>query len=462
MTHQLVSTPGQRVRSPLPNSRKSTVLCLIMLLLLPPCALQADDYEDERPRKTATVLPAALLKGDQWVLGEEAVQKDGLFEFQVQTVWGDFPVFGEAMLRLRLREFRAVGELEEVSSTKAAVEGAGRAFSKSFSRLGHAMIHPKQTARAMPQGTRRLYRKLVRYYDKIKGALADSDETGDESLEENGGSGEGAEQAGDNSSAAAEASVWLARKYGGVGSKSRRLSRELGVDPYTSNEILAYEIERVAQAQAVGSVSTKVLLPVLGALGLAATAANIAYTEDWREVFLHNAALMRDMGVSAELIGLFEVNEFFTPMTQVLIVAMLDIMDGVEDRWVVIEQASLLENESEALFFLESIMLAEWYHREKIPLDAFITDTLIPVARTQKGDLVAFTAADFFYWTQGAAEVTADFTNTYADHPGGRLLVMADYISPRAKEEVKLLGWEVLSGIRQSYDVEVPWGIQDH
>lgn len=427
------------------------LILLIFVGLLAP-RLSAAEYEHELPRKAADVLPAALMAGDLWKVDDQVIPDQGLFEFRIASPWGDFPVYGEAMLRLRLREFRAIAELQEISSTEAALYGAGQSTKKSFVRLGHAVIHPKQTARILPQGTRRLFRKLDRYAGKIKDALVGSDEPKDETEENDS----------EKTSAAAQASVWLARKYGGVGSKSRDISRDFSVDPYTSNELLAEEVERVARAEAVGSVSSKFLMPAIaGALGLMATASNIAYTEDWREVFLYNANQMRGFGVPEELILQFELNEFYTPMTQVMVVAMLDAMEGVEDRWIVIEQASLLENESEALFFLESVMLAEWYHREKSPLASFITDTLIPVARTKKGNLAAFTAADYLYWTEDAAQVSRDFTATYADHPGGRTLVMADYVSSLARREVEALGWTVLSDIRKSYDVEVPWGKQN-
>jgi hypothetical protein len=441
-------------RYPFPLLRQSCPRLLFgmaFLCLLAPGS-SAADYEHERPRKATDVLPAALIAGDLWKVGDEAIPDQGLFEFQVETPWGAFPVYGEAMLRLRLREFTAIAQLQAVSNTEAALHGAGKSAKQSFVRLGHAVIHPKQTARALPQGTRRLFTKLDRYAGKIKAALVDSGEPKTEVDKDDS----------KKTSAAAAGSAWLARKYGGVGTKSRDLSRDLSVDPYTSNELLAAEVDRVASAQAVGSVSSKILMPAIaGALGLMATASNIAYTDDWREIFLYNAKQMRAMGVGEELILRFKLNKFYTPMTQVMVVAMLDAMEGVQDRWVVIEQASLLENESEALFFLESVMLAEWYHREESPLETFITDTLIPVARTKKGNLVAFTAADYFYWTQEAAQVTGDFTAIYVDHPGSRTLVMADYISSRAREEVEALGWTVISDLRMRYDVEVPWGKQN-
>jgi hypothetical protein len=137
-------------------------------------------------------------------------------------------------------------------------------------------------------------------------------------------------------------------------------------------------------------------------------------------------------------------------------------MEGVEDRSVVIEQATFLENESEALFFLESVILAEWYHREQFPLEKFVLETLIPVAISERGNVVAFTAADYFYWTPEAEPVVRDFTAAYGDYPGGRELVCADYVSPRARKGVEALGWSVKSELRLTYDVEIPWGQQDH
>ena len=323
---------------------------------------------------------------------------------------------------------------------------------KSFVRLGNAFIHPKRTAKAIPQGTRRLFRKLDRYATKIVEAINGDDEQDPNAIGEE-----------DPSSSAQKAAVWLARKYGGVGSKLRNRARDVGVDPYTSNEILAAELERLSRAESVGSVTSKFLMPaMIGPMGLMADAANLAYVKDWREIFTHNADLMRGMGVADELILAFEVSEFYTPMTQALMVGLLDAMEGVEDREVVIQQAVLLENESESLFFLESIMLAEWYHRERSPLQRFYLDTLIPVAVNGRGDLVAFTAADYFYWTPEAAGLARDFTATYADHPGGRELITADYVSKRARAGVEAMGWQVTSDLRLTYDVEIPWGRQDH
>ena len=107
-------------------------------------------------------------------------------------------------------------------------------------------------------------------------------------------------------------------------------------------------------------------------------------------------------------------------------------------------------------------MLAESYHRERSPLVKFVYDTLIPVAINKSGNLAAFTAADYFYWTEAAAAVATDFTATYAGYPGARDLVCADYVSPSARRGVEALGWKVRSDLRLVYDVEIPWGRQDH
>ena len=218
------------------------------------------DYDNEEPRKVSTVIPADLIEGDEWKVKEQVVPVEGLFRFEVETRWGDFPVYGEAMLRMRAREFRAIAELESISNTEAGVKGAGRSLKQSFTRLGNAFIHPKETARAMPQGTRRLFGKVDRYSKKIGKALKD-----DKAKDPN------EVVVTDPSATSQSAAVWLARKYGGVGGKTRRRARDVGVDPYTSNELLAAELDRVSKAAAVGSFSTKLLLPFMaGGLGLVA------------------------------------------------------------------------------------------------------------------------------------------------------------------------------------------------
>ena len=75
-----------------------------MCLLTP--RLSAAEYEHELPRKATDVLPTALLAGDLWQVGEEVIPDQGLFEFRVESSWGDFPVYGEA-------------------ATKAAIDASG-------------------------------------------------------------------------------------------------------------------------------------------------------------------------------------------------------------------------------------------------------------------------------------------------------------------------------------------------
>ena len=55
-------------------------------------------YDDMSPRSASNVLPADLLKGELWTVGDEVIPVEGLFKFQVQSAWGEFPVWGEAML----------------------------------------------------------------------------------------------------------------------------------------------------------------------------------------------------------------------------------------------------------------------------------------------------------------------------------------------------------------------------
>jgi hypothetical protein len=411
-------------------------------------------YDHEGPRDINTVLPAAMIKGEQWILSPDAIPYQGLFQFEIKSSWGDIPVYGEAMLRLRLRELRAISELQEISSTEAGLQGAGKTLKKSVERLGYAIVHPKRTAKDVPHGTRRLFGKLKRYGNKITEAMADDKE---------GEAGPEDPNAPDSGSSTQKAAEWLVRKYAGVGSKTRNRARDVGVDPYTRNELLAAELDRVASAEAVGSVTSKILLPAIaGGLGLMADAANIAYITDWRDVLKYNAQIMRGMAVTEENILLFQTHQHFTPMTQTLLIAMLDSINGAEGRQLVIEQAIHLENESEALFFLESVMLAEWYHRERTSLKKFVANTLIPVGVSEAGNLVAFTAADYFYWTEESEKVSRDFTQTYSAFSGGREFFAADYVSPRTKQALEGLGWSVVSGLRQTYDIEVPWGSQDH
>lgn len=424
---------------------------LLFASLLAACAVgQAAEYDTIPTLPASKVLPPKLLQNKNFRIQDGIKAVDGLYKFRVAGKWDTFEVLGEAMLRLRLKEMDASIALAKTSAVSVAGKAAGEAALSSVKDLGKAVAHPVETAKALPGGVMRMFKGTV--WD-VKDVAVAAGRGANEIAK-------GGPDSGKKSVLSKDASE-LARRYTKVSKKHRELAQKYGVDPYSTNPILQRELHRLGIVAQAADVGANLIVPVLpGALGLVAKASDIAYKKDWREVFEHNARIMRNLGVSEKDIHSFQYSEVITPTTQALIVTMLDAIKSAKHRNYVIQQAAQLETESEALFFTESIMLAEWYNRNRRPLKEFLRTTLVPAAITHKGNVVLFTAVDAAYWTKPNEKLVRELSALYGEQ-SGKELIAADFVSPRFEQHMATLGWSIESRLRSKYEVEIPWGAQD-
>jgi hypothetical protein len=222
------------------------------------------------------------------------------------------------------------------------------------------------------------------------------------------------------------------------------------------------ELERLAKVDAYLDTGTSLLTPNLsGKLGVLAKVSRTVYHRSWYEVVDQNKKLLSEMGVAEDKSERFLDHEFINLTVASLMIEALTEMEGVDDRSVVIDQALLLDTESEAVWFAESLLMAQWFHENEAPVEKMLPDTLVPVVLTKDHRVIVFTAADSALWTEDTAKVTIEFTRNYEKYSGQREAWIADQVSPRFIEGLDKLGWSVRSGIRSTLLPEIPWGLQD-
>jgi hypothetical protein len=136
-------------------------------------------------------------------------------------------------------------------------------------------------------------------------------------------------------------------------------------------------------------------------------------------------------------------------------------MENTGGQLNVVEQLILLNSDAEAVYFAESLQMADWYNSNEGPLVEMLPGTLLPVALTADKKVIAFSAADFAYWTPAEADLLIEFTDMYSGYSPQREAWVADQVSPRYTEGLAELGWSVRSGLRSSVMPEIPWGLSD-
>ncbi len=420
-----------------------TVLCLAAVLGV--AAASDQPYETPPVLKAADFLDAAMLKGPNHQIEDEVVS-DGVFNtYTITSPFGTFRVEGTSLAAVRVREIGAIAQLKEVD--KAAV--AAGAIAGSVVDMGKGIIHvvtkPVETVEGIGDGVARLFGRIGRGAKRAAEKMEGDDKVKKEPA--NLVDRKDAEKTPEQSSAgkAVEATGEVAKDIVGVNYAMRSWAKKLHVDPYTRNEVLHKELREVAQYDAGGRFSTK-LLP-LGAVGFAlsatATADDLIWMKEPDELVTLNETRLKAMGVTPEDSRAFRLNKRYNLTRQVRLVSALDTLSGVFGRPEFVARAAGAQVDADAQFYMESAVLAETFHRTQAPLSGIVAN-LPGACVIAEGDRFAcLFPLDYIAWTEGVAGHVERITQrVQADFPKAkRELWLTGRASPRTAEELQARGW---------------------
>jgi len=425
------------------------IICALLVLIsaLGATNLAAvDGFDDPQPKKASDILPADLITGKHFRVLDGVTWNDGLHEFTVETEFGSFDVWGEPMLRVRLAEVDAWVKIEHTSDAEIGAKAVGGSILGSIGALASAFAHPIKTVKGVPKGVGRMFHKAEHSVDKAGNFVRGDSE------------GSSGEVPTDDDNAISK----LSKKMVGVNTSYRRLAQEYGVNPYTTNEAIQEELLRLAKIDAVTRKGTKILLPGVGlAVSVIVKVTKAVYEQSWLEIVALNEDTLEVMSASPDQIKALFSNDAINLTLLTTMLETLKSMENVGGHLNVVDQMILLETDAEAVFFAECLLMADWYNQNESPLVEMLPGTLIPVALTADKKVIAFSAADFAYWTPEQKVVIVDFDGLYKDYSLQREAWIADQVSPRFVEGLGELGWTVRSGLRSSVMPEIPWGLAD-
>ncbi len=401
------------------------------------------------------VLPPEFINGPYWVVDEGVGYYDFLNLFVVESKWGTFEVEGNLLLRTRLRELMAIGELEKESGVEVAVDAFLDSASFGVRAAVEVATHPVRTVKGIPGGIASRFKKIRRNVkDGYKVAKDVTSKKDKKKRPED-------EDKPDLKDQAADAAVGLGKRFAGIDRAEREWSAKLGVDPYTTNPLLRKQIHRVANIEGLVGKGTKLFVPpVIPIPKQVIQVFKLVTEKDPGELREINTRWLKEMGCDQGLIdALFEV-EPLTPSRMTLLVAMLHDAEDVEDRADVVRQALSLPDEPTTLWFLESLVIASYFDNNEMPLTRAVVETGVPAAVAEDGRLIVFTAFDFGKWTPEIAQFAEEFTDAYAEFTKGRELWVAGRVSPLFLEHFSALGWKIRTDLRRTtmqyfkYDLE--------
>lgn len=408
----------------------------------PSTVLAAPSQGEAEPRIPAAQLAprgVALSGPNHRVLSP--VQVSGYMgQYTVRTDWGDVPAAGGRILAIRVEEVRALGKLQEVTSTQVFADAMAASARKTGEAVQRVVTQPVETVKGIPSGVERLVRRTARRVRDAAQRVGDALSRDDK----HGGSETGEEKDKDK----VDELLDFAKEFAGVNRARREIARTMGIDPYTRNPLIQERLGDLAYASAAGGMSFGLALGQVG--GFAGEVISVTGRLD-NLVWNASPADIRDQlerrlvarGVDPATAGDFFRTAAFTPTLQIDFVSALEALGRPSGEQEVIALASQVRSEVDARFLIDQLRMLKRYGFEGDSIAALVTFDESIAATTRRGRWLLALPADRLSWT-GAI---TDLARNASSLPRSRKVIVSGGISDRARRELKRAGFAVVAGV---------------
>ena len=367
--------------------------------------------------EAAMLAPATLLRGSGYTIDSTVPVVGYMGQFTLRASAGTFPADGTEMLGIRVDELRAIDQLSQMSRTGVFADALAASAVRTGNAIGQAVMNPVTTIVGIPAG-------VGRFFQSASTTIA-------RATESNGGA---------NASQTSGADAAMGAL--GINRAQRRIARQVGADPYTTNPVLAKQLNDLAVAAFSGGVSLDVALAVSTAgvgtaISATATVSNLVWEKSPEDIRTLNEQRLAGIGVDAGKVRTFVTNRWFTPTLSVPFVEHLAAMPDAKGRAAVVALAGNVASESEARFMLNAVSMAHQVGTEKDPVVTLDLTGRILVVRTREGRTAVPAPVDYVVWT----EPVKAFAQKKILQRGERKILVTGLASARAREGLQATGW---------------------
>ncbi len=414
-------------RPGLEGARRIILISILGLVLLPVtghAAAGASKFEVPVAQKASAILPPQLLAGPHYRVRDQVPFYGYMHHYIVDSDYGQFRVTGDMALRKVIREIGAIASLKEVRKSEAYLNGVKKAASQPLEFGANMLTDPVDTISGIPKGVARLFGNVA---------------TG---LSTKAGPGEDSK----------------VKQALAVSSNKRELASKLGVDVYSSNNVLQEELNGVAWATAIGSLSLSAALAPIG--GPAVTAVSLTRMSQQLNDLLRdyppqrlreiNQQKLESMGVSPGLASRFLDHQAYTVTHDTVIVTSLESLSGAKGRENFIQQALTAEDEESANFFMQIAETMKGYHAKVSPIRDISVYGPLVFARATSGAVLIPLPLDRAIWTERASERVPMAISAYkAANPGVKKFEVwtTGVASKMAKDQMAKLGGQITENV---------------
>jgi hypothetical protein len=398
-----------------------------LLFLLPIVGVASAQSAFEAPPVLSAkhLLPTDMISGPLFRVDDQ-VPTDGLRAlFTLRSDLGTFTVPGQELLKVRIAELAAIKHLNAQSKTDVFLKAAGNAAARPVEAAAHIVSDPVGTAKAIPGGISRFMGRVAAGAETVAKGVTDSTKSTDEKAKET------AQRVGDVTITAL-----------GFEQVRRQLAKGLGIDPYTTNPVLAEKLTDTAWVAFSGRLGVNVLttafVPGSTAITLTSFTSDLVYDTPKADLLVMNKEKMISMGASEAQTQALLGNRWFSLSVLTVLVTELESLGDVAGRPEVIALAATARNEEEARFLASSVHLLARLNVSGVAIGKVrARQTVIGVSNA--GHLIVPAPTDYISWTEqvGSFAERADLKTAH------RSIWLTGGISGAAHKGFTRSGWTI-------------------
>lgn len=411
--------------------------CLLFAQAVPILRAEMEPSEGPPLVFSYTLVPEELRSGERYQLGPIGHVVNFGYEFELYSDFGEYRVRGIDMLETRVNEIHALERLEEISKTDAFAKSFSEALKNPLVRTWTVARKPISTVVGIPGGVARYLQG--KFYEVKKGsrvvatkANPQNFQRGDGKEPEEGESSEGTVKK------VGSATKKLSRRHLGFDRAKRDWARRLKVDPYSTNDHLQYELERIAWASSVGSFAAEFAMPASSVLSYTLQAQELVWSKSELELERLNSIALKDMGLEADVVLVFNELDHYTLTEKTELVLTLDELD-VDGRLELVRLLLEVQSREEAQLLVKIVSVFGNYSQLVQPLHRLEVRRGLAIAVSEEGSIILPLALDYLHW---APELTESLL---AEEMEGapRELWISGTASSIAKRQLAINEWEL-------------------
>jgi hypothetical protein len=390
---------------------QSTAVSLACLCSV--ASAQGRGYEAPPLLDAGEQLGDATLQGEFFEIQRKVVNNGFMNVFTVTSDFQQVEAYGNSLALERAREQVAIAALREIKKTDAFRDGIGKAVEAPLAVGREAIRDPRRVMAEMPQGMGNLWRDATSVVKTVAKGGQDLDATA------------------------------VAKDLAGYTGAKRRLAAELGVDPFSSNEVLQEDLDDVTWAIFAGGATVDLAMTQTPmAVGLSMRALKqmkSAHSSPWDIpiVTLLQASIeaLQRMGLTEREADFFVRHPVCTVTQQTRLVSALADVGEVAGRDTFVRMAMGAEDETACRLHMETAELLWTYQQAKTALEALQLSGASVLAEDVAGRQVLVLRADYVAWTEPMASL-ADVLPAAEQ----RTLWLSGMVSPRSRGELERRG----------------------